>query len=144
MANKALNPKTGLYELPIKEESVVAEIMQMAAYNGIILHRHKERIPAAKVGGRWHRVWTGRPSQAGMPDLSGYVTIKAWTQKPIKWSFYIPPAIYIEVKRPAGGRKREAQKQFIQNAVADGAIAFFARSWEECKEALKAWGIQAR
>jgi len=137
----------------------------MAAYHGIVLHRHRERIPRVKVGGKWHAAYTGKKTEAGIPDLFGYLIprpkprqTKASNENfspggsggsvaPLSAQIpnsvgIFPYAIFIEAKRPVGGRRRPAQIAFIENACLDGAIAMFATSWDDVVRGLLIRGIE--
>ena len=86
-------------------------------------------------------------STPGIPDLIGWIPAQKVTK-----AMNIDPAatpLFIEVKRPKatgrrGGVKRVAQIRFIEDAKADGCIAFFADSWDDVVRELTAVGIKKR
>ena len=83
-----------------------------------------------------------RPNEPGIPDLIGWVP--SALMRPINVDA-LP--LFIEVKRPKGaghrgGVHRPAQIRFIEEAKADGCIAFFADSWEQCVQELEKYGIK--
>lgn len=101
----------------ILEEDVVEEITtRLWLQHRIKVWRIRERIPGQ-----------GRLSTAGIPDLVGW----------------LPGGIFlgIECKRQ-GGVHRVAQTQFIEGAKADGCIAFFAESWQDCVDNFRDFGIE--
>lgn len=123
-----------LHQPPLREEHVVREIMERLAYSKIRVWRIKERVPDMRGGRKFFR---GGASTPGVPDLIGH--IPAIIRSGILFSPARP--LYIEVKRP-GGKKRLMQKIFIDDAVQDGAIAFFADSWESVRQGLIAHGVE--
>ena len=60
----------------------------------------------------------------GWPDLTGFRRSDG-------------KAVYIECKRPSGGRRSEQQKKFIALAQASGCLAGFARSVDEARKIVE-------
>lgn len=131
-----------LYQRKPNEEDVVNEIMKLAAYNGIILTRIKERMPSLKkVDGKWYKdKWTCRPSEAGIPDLIGYITVEGLEKAGVCSRYPVP--IYIETKRLKGGRRRPAQEAYINRAKSEYVPAMFARSWDEVVAGIREWATK--
>ncbi len=143
----------------ITEESVVKDIVQYLAYQGIVLHRIVERIPTFK--NRWGQVRSSH-STPGMPDLVGYIpvhTIDKWNAAaaakrgdPLPgapfidridfWQRVARP-VFIEVKRP-GGKRRPRQELFIAGLLADGITAFFADSIVAAVKGLQGFGYPVK
>jgi hypothetical protein len=157
---KEFNEAKQLFERQILEEDVVNEIMQFLPLCGFRVLRIKERIPASEkkneITGKWEYNWRGGwkgRSSPGIPDLQGWIpAVKIGGDHSIAGStngFVIngsikrfPIHFYIEVKRPFGSRRRPAQERFIQEAREDGAIAFFAKSWEDVRAGFAEYGIK--
>jgi hypothetical protein len=125
------NPERKVYERKILEEDVVKEIMQRLGYAQIKVFRHRERIPI--VNGKFKR-FAGGSSTPGIPDLFGW----------IKRSMTYGIPFYIEVKRPGDNRHRPAQTKFIEEAKADGVIAFFAESYLDVQKGFMEAGIELK
>lgn len=83
-------------------------------------YRVRERIAVCP---RCHG-FVGKPSEAGLPDIMGWIPAHLLSGK----EHSVP--LHIEVKRPKGSVEREAQKEFIERANRDGGIAMFARDWD--------------
>jgi hypothetical protein len=128
-----------LFQPPITEDHVIMELIQRFAYARIPVRRVKERIPEMR-NGRKH--WRGRglgssgSSDPGIPDLIGHIP------QYLRKDGVVVPArpLYIEVKRPKGGRIRPAQLDWIQSATLHGCLAFFATSWDDCVQAFASVG----
>ncbi len=108
----------GKLKAHIVEEDVVEEIeTRLWLQYRIRVWRIRERLPGM-----------GKMSAPGIPDLCG------WIPQRKEWHGFdlgckaVP--LFIECKRP-GGARRLAQTQFIEDARADGCIAFFAESWDD-------------
>lgn len=90
------------------------------------------RVPCAKCG-----TWSAEPPDKGISDIAGIVPPDL---------FDIPSAwgrpLFIEVKRPKGGREGLEQKSFIDERRKHGAIAFFARGWDDVAENLTKAGVR--
>lgn len=132
-ARMIFNKVRGIYEYPVLEESIVQEIQVRLGYAGIPTFRIRERIP-----GRW------KPSTAGIPDLIGWIPQLLWwknslTGEPAGNGPAVP--LFIECKRPKGAH-RPSQTAFIAKAEGDGALAFFADSWQVVRERLSLFGIE--
>lgn len=113
------------------EKTIVKTLRQGLAACGIPVFTIHEPRPCHKC-----QVWPSPPNEAGLADLWGYVPalkIQVYT------GFAVP--LYIEVKRPKGGVEAAAQKDFIERARTGGAIAFFAKGWDECVKELRAGGV---
>jgi len=81
--------------------------------------------------------WAAEPPDKGIADIAGIVpaflcSLAAPWGRPL----------FIEVKRPKGGRMGFEQKLFLEAQRKEGAIAFFARTWEECARELRAAGVK--
>lgn len=130
--NKARN----LWEPAILEEHVLTEIVdRLWIQANIKMWRIRERIPGK-----------GFLSTPGLPDIVGWIKAKKITPPEgailnyhmLPWPKAIP--LFIEVKRP-GGARRAAQIRFIDEAKADGCVAFFAESWADVVRELAKVGI---
>jgi hypothetical protein len=128
----------GIYEPVELEEDVLQTTYSLLWFSGIPVFRERERIPKVSVtcedcGRKWMQ-WVGRPSEAGHPDLHGWVPFK---KLPPMYRASTPNGsavpFYIEMKRPKGGIHSEEQKQFILKALRDGVVAFFAHSWSDVR-----------
>ena len=62
----------------------------------------------------------------GCPDLMGYMRGGR--------------ALYVEIKNASGGRKNPDQVAFIEGAVLEGCVAFFASSVSEAVDELRKFG----
>lgn len=98
------------------------------------------RIPVRRINApipcpRCH-VMATQPNEAGIPDLIGWVPSGLL----VGGGSWARP-LFIEVKRPRGGRREKEQEAFIAEAKASGAIAIFARGWDECADQLRAEGV---
>lgn len=109
----------GVWQPAIREEHVLKEIVTL-----LWLHARIRlwRINCP-VGGRM------RPNERGIPDLIGYLPGGRF--------------LAIEVKRPKGVRRPE-QIQFVADAKAAGAVAFFAESWEDVVREFESAGIKLK
>lgn len=70
------------------------------------------------------KAWYVAFGPKGQPDLQGWIPAS-------KLSADMAMPIYIETKRPVGGRKTIEQIAFIENAKRDGCFAMFAKSVDE-------------
>jgi len=110
----------GIYERSLTEEDVLIAIRQYLELNGARVFRVVERIP-----------WGRRQSEPGIPDL-------------FCWFKGIEARVaFIEVKKP-GGKRSANQINWINQAVEDGVIAFFAESVEDVRREMLINGIQLR
>ncbi len=133
--------KKKIWHPKISEESVLKEIMTRLGWNKIKVWRIAERIPVK--GRRWQRL-----STPGLPDLMGWICnqtliCESATKKKTVFRGLYPLPVLIEVKRP-GGVHRAAQTQFIEEAKADGCIAFFAESWNDCVQEFAKIGMELK
>lgn len=144
LRNQKWEHKDGKYQPVILEEHIINEIITRLWWNKIKVFRIRERIPDP----RWAKN-KQKLSAKGIPDLIG------WAKRNLQYKCMLPHhgepcggnltvvtpvPLYIEVKRPGGGR-RPAQLQFIEEAKADGCIAFFAESWEDVVREFESIGI---
>lgn len=128
---RGLRPARATYIDRTKEEPVVKQILDGLRAHGFEAHRVKERISVC-----WRcKGFIGQPGEKGIPDLIGWMPRNSNAER------YSPIPLYIEVKRPKGGVKREEQIAFIERARAAGAIACFARSWDDVADEFKRHGI---
>lgn len=132
------DPARKLYQPAQSEEDVLGAIRTLLEANGARVHRIVERIP-----------WGKTTSTPGIPDLMG------WMKRPVfdiipedyhtfrqrETSIIVP--FFIEVKRP-GGKLRPAQAAWIEQAKADGVIAFKAESVEEMVREFGKYGIEIK
>lgn len=125
----------GKLKAHILEEDVVEEITtRLWLEYGIRVWRVRERIPGQ-----------GRLSEAGIPDLIGYV--RGYFSYPGFIQAHPTPvgrALFIECKRPKGGVHRLAQQVFISLAKQSGCIAFFACRWDDVAAELRQLGIEPK
>lgn len=116
----------------ILEKTIVKSLMDTLPLFKIRVMRINAPVPCARC-----HTFSTQPNVAGIPDIVGWV----------------PPGmlcgggpwgrpLFIEVKRPKGGRAEVEQKEFIERAKSEGAIAIFARGWDECAEQLRASGVK--
>jgi hypothetical protein len=107
------------------EASVQNAVLGFLGVNGCIAWR-------VNTGGR-HTSYTSKKTgitkegyvafgPKGQPDIQGWI--------PRKGSGMAIP-IYIETKRPVGGRRTPDQIAFIENAIRGGCFAMFAKSVDE-------------
>jgi len=80
------------------------------------------RLPCPRCG-----TWGVQPPDPGIPDIAGIVPPELFIDQTPAWG----RPLFIEVKRPKGGREEIEQKLFLEERRKHGAIAFFARSWDE-------------
>lgn len=113
-----------LFQSQITEEHVLKEIVIRLWVNKINTYRVRERIPGMSKN----------LSTPGIPDLMGWYK---------RGESFGPIPLFIECKRP-GGVRRPAQIAFIEDAKADGCIAFFAESWIDCVKEFGNVGIILR
>lgn len=78
---------------------------------------------------------TGDPVQ-GTPDLVGWTPVTV-TQEMVGRT--LPVFTGVEVKASTGGRKRDAQINFVEQLLKSGGIAGFANSQERAHEIIDAW-----
>lgn len=127
----------------VLEKSIVRVIRDGLNACRIPNYEVKARTPCAKC-----HLWTVAASEPGIPDLIGWIP-ESLLNLPVKPDVagsviqrrYARP-LFIEVKRPKGGIEGEAQKQFMQRALAGGGIAMFARDWETVADMLRASGVR--
>jgi len=147
MAKIVFNEQKKIYERAIIEEDVVKEIITRLTFAKIRVYRERENLPTGY-----------RMSDPGHPDLYGRIPAKYFgnmvtTEDNIQRFAWALP-FHIEVKRPGEMAKYRSgklpqkrilaidrQKDFINDAVADGCIAFFAESWEDVVAEFKKYGI---
>lgn len=115
-----------LWQPEISEEHVINEILSRLTWAKIKIYRIRERIP-----GKW------KLSTPGIPDLIGWVPQK-WGEH--GWEKTAIP-LFIECKSRTGVH-RVAQTRFIEEAKADGCVAFFASSWEDVVRNFKEAGLE--
>ena len=121
----------GIYE-PVKlEEDFVQECIARLWGAGIPTFRERERIPICPSC----HAPIGRPSDAGHPDMHGYIPARL-----LKNHDY-PQPFYIEAKRNAKSVLRIAQAEFLKRAAADGILAFRAWNWAQVREAFGTLGV---
>lgn len=117
------------------EEPVVKQITDGLSISRLPFYRVRERIPGE-----------GALSQAGIPDIGGWIPRKVWTIQQVtendieRIAVAIP--FYIEVKRMGAHKKRPAQIEFIERAKHDGCLAFFAQGWDDCVREFRSFGIE--
>lgn len=97
-----------------------------------------ERIPKRDKYGRIR----GRVSQRGMPDLFGWFPRRFVSEGPNR-ILVRPIHFFIEAKRPKGVH-RFSQTVWIDEAVNDGVVAFFADSLEAMIAGFKRFGIEIK
>lgn len=115
------------------EETIVKVLMDGLTACRIPVFRVRERISKCH---RCHQ-FIGRPSDPGIPDICG------WIPAGSAFSFSgLSRPLFIEAKRPKGGIESAVQKEFIDRARKGGAVAFFARGWDECAAELRAAGVK--
>lgn len=118
----------------LKENDVAPEIAQAFAASGA--HMFRNNIGVAKYfpkgGGKpfWVRYGVGGK---GGSDHIGYLPVRV-TQEMV--GHYLAVFVAAEAKRPVGGVYDNKQIEFIDNAVAAGAIAGFVRSWEGARQLI--------
>lgn len=126
---KKLSPRQ-VFERSISEEDVFGACRQLLELNGARVYRITERIPWGPKG---------RKSEPGIPDSFGW-----WPgQKPNELMWKAPTHFFIEFKRP-GGEHRPAQVRWIEEARADGVVAFFADSVEAMVQGFGEFGIRIK
>lgn len=91
------------------------------------------RIPCPRCG-----AWGAEPPDKGIADIAGIVPANLFSHWVAPWG----RPLFIEVKRPKGGREEFEQKLFLEEKRKLGAIAFFARGWDECAEQLRTAGVK--
>jgi hypothetical protein len=103
-----------------READVLASVLQALKVHPLVAHFERQNTGAFAVGeGKSRRfIRFGSP---GRPDIQGH--LKGGR------------ALYIEVKRPSG-RLTQEQRDFIERARKDGALAFVARSVDDVWDAL--------
>jgi hypothetical protein len=90
------------------------------------------RIPCPKCG-----TWGATPPDAGIPDIAGVVPPNLFIDQTPAWG----RPLFIEVKRPKGGKEGAEQQAFIEARRKHGAIAFFARGWDDVAQNLTEAGV---
>lgn len=93
------------------------------------------RIPCPRCG-----QWGAEPPDKGIADIAGIVPANLFVP-----GFDGAPwgrPLFIEVKRPKGGRQGFEQTLFLEERRKHGAIAFFTRGWDETAEQLRAAGVK--
>ena len=119
------------------EETIVKVLMDGLTACRIPIFRVRERISKCpKCYG-----FVGQPSQAGVPDLVGWIPSTILDAEVMSRTTYSLP-LFIECKRPIGGIESAVQKEFIDRARRGGAVAFFCRGWDECVAELRGFGVQ--
>jgi len=108
---------------------MVRQVRDGLALCGIPVWQVKERLPGASM------------SEAGLPDLQGYVPGGKF--EPV-FKCACPVPLYIEMKRPGRHRRRPEQVAFIDRAKADGCIALFATGWDDVSRELRSRGVVLR
>lgn len=124
---KTLSPRQ-VFERSITEEDIVGAITNILEITGARVFRIVERIP-----------WGKRTSTPGLPDIAGHFYRLPHAHP----GLILPIHFWIEVKKP-GGRIRPAQFAWIEQARADGVIAFFADSVEAMVKGFAEFGIVIR
>lgn len=127
--------KNGVVQAKLLERHIVKEIIDRLWYQA----RIKVWIINQPVAGKTAQ------NAPGIPDLIGYVPKRMVAgDNPFGLLSPVPAApLFIEVKRP-GGKRREMQKRFIEEAKAGGCIAFFAESWSDVVRELQGCGIKLK
>lgn len=131
--------KNGVVQAKLLERHIVREIIDRLWYQAHI----KVWIINQPVNGKTAQ------NAPGIPDLIGHFRVEKSHEQGVdghgivrcRWWETIP--LYIEVKRP-GGKRREMQKRFIEEAKAGGCIAFFAESWSDVVRELQGCGIKLK
>ena len=137
---KELKAARSTWRNSILEKTIVKSLMQGLIACRIPVFRINAPIPCS----RCHR-YSCEPNEAGIPDIVGFIPKRMVDTGDNPFGLLSPvPAtpLFIEVKRPKGGVESEAQKAFIERARKDGAIAFFARGWDECADNLRQAGVK--
>lgn len=120
-----------IYERSLTENDVLGQIRQLLELNGARVFRVIERIP-----------WGKTKSEGGIPDLFGWFTLPKYAYV-MSTGLLRPTHFFIEVKRK-GGKFRPAQARWLEQAQADGVIAFKADSVEEMVAEFKRFGIEIK
>jgi len=148
----------GVYEPKLSEEDVLGQIVQLLTTLGAVVVRHVEPVPhcarcdhligkherrfgRCRGKGCWCTLylWSRHTAKAGIADISGYFPrLKA--VGPVGNRFTYPVHFFIEVKRP-GGRHRDAQTAYIEQAKIDGCCAMFADSIESMIQQFESFGV---
>jgi hypothetical protein len=116
----------------ILERTIVKSLMDTLPLFKIRVIRINAPIPCPRC-----KTFSTQPNVAGIPDIVGWVPPGVLSEGG-PWG----RPLFIEVKRPKGGREEIEQKEFIERAKSEGAIAIFARGWDECAEQLRANGVK--
>jgi hypothetical protein len=90
------------------------------------------RVPCPKC-----KTWGAEPADRGIPDIAGIVPPNLFLDQTPVWG----RPLFIEVKRPQGGVESIEQQSFIEERRKAGAIAFFARGWDDVAENLTQAGV---
>lgn len=136
-ARKLIKSERGIFEPAMSEDDVLGQIRAMLEANGAKVKRHIERIPYCP---RCHKP-IGRPSEGGIPDLSGYFTINSritW----VKLNREFPVPFWWEVKKPGGKWSSLFQQTEVEQMQKDGLISYKVESWNQVMERLKEHGIE--
>lgn len=115
------------------EKTIVKTLRQGLAVCRIMVFKINAPVPCKQCAR-----WPCEANEAGIPDLMGWVPADLFADPGVAWA----RPLLIEVKRPKGGVESAAQKEIIDRAKRGGAIAFFARGWDECVAELRAAGIK--
>lgn len=118
-----------VWERSITEEDVFGACRTLLELNGARVHKIVERIP-----------WGRKTSEPGIPDSSGW-----FYKPPLEHPGLVCPIhFWIEFKRPVKAVYRDAQVVWIENAVRDNVIAFFANSVQQMLEGFGRFGIKLK
>lgn len=124
----------GRWTNSILEKAIVKVIRDGLNACRIPNYEIKARTPCARC-----HLFTVAASEPGIPDLVGWIPANLMPM----WPAHVRAvSLFVEVKRPKRGIESEAQKQFLERANRDGAIAIFARGWDECAGQLRAAGVK--
>ena len=115
----------------MKESEVAPQVKQILEASGCVIFRNN--IGCMKIGKRFVRYGVGGNGGA---DLIGFTPTRI-TPEMVGKTIAVFTAV--ETKRDVGGRATEEQINFIKNAQAFGAIAGFARGWEDALDIVKSW-----
>lgn len=115
------------------EREVVRDCLAYLRLRGVLAWRQNTGAFAGEYKGRRRFVRFGEP---GMADIAGVITPRFDPRQAGR-------SIFVECKRPVGGRLSDDQRAFLDNARAAGALALVVTSASELAAMLDAASVPA-
>jgi hypothetical protein len=122
----------------VSESAVLRECIANLAARGVFC----VRVNSGAAQGRGERRYV-RYYEARWADAAGRMSGPIHAGHPDLLLVIMGRAVYVEIKRPVGGRLSHAQREWLDAARRAGALGVVATSWAELEACLRAEGLMS-